>query len=154
MTLPWAFRGIDKFPGVWVDEAGNVLLIETQSDRDILLVSFSPSKKEYPIRRACCDNKLSVHMPAKWEGNFDNLEVKLAHPQEEPCLHLTPEVTGFYYKGPCLVPSISMYSSQYERDPPDLTWLDPLKPYQLVEEDQLIKEFQLVKYVHHMNIFD
>jgi hypothetical protein len=155
VTLPWAFQGIDKFPGLWVNEAGHVLLIEAQPDSDILLVSFSPSKESYPIRRPCCDNKLSVRMPAKWDDDLDELVVKLAHPQKEPCLHLTPEVTGFYYEGPCLVPSTSMYATQYESEnPPDLTWLNPLAPYHLVGEDKLDDEFELVKYIHVMKIFD
>lgn len=154
MALPWIFRGIDKFPGLWVNEAGNVLLIEPQPDSEILLVSFSPSKESKPIRRPCCDNKLSVHMPAKWEDDLDELVVELAHPQKEPCLHLTPRTTGFYCEGPCLVPSISRYASQYENDLPDLSWLDRLAPYQLVEEDKLVNEIQLVKYLHVMKIFD
>ena len=89
-------------------------------------------------------------MPAKWEDN-DALVVRLAHPQEEPSLHLTPEETGFYYDGPCLVAALSMDISPFAGEEPDLTWLEPLEPYRLVEADETGEAFQLVKIIRSLD---
>ncbi len=152
MTLPWSFRGNDRFPGLWVNEVGYVLFIEKQPGSDILLVSFSPSKEFDPIQRPYGDKKASVRMPARCTDDYDALVVRLADPQKEPSLHLTPEAeAGFYYDGPCLVPAISSYASQYESEEPDLSWLEHLEPYQLVEADEEIAEFQLVRYIRNLN---
>ena len=143
MNIPWAFQGIKRFPGLWTNEAGHVLFIEIVPDTENLYVSFSPSKQSPPVSRIFFDDKPSVQMPGIWREDLGEVVVDLGKEGHEPWLHLAPEYSDFYFEGPCLVPSISMKD---HNKPPDFSWLEPLKPYWLVDPDEW-EDFYLVRYL-------
>src|SRR5262245_49828502 len=143
MSTPWSFQGIERFSGLWTNKAGHVLFIEVGSKIEGLLVSFAPSKSGRPAGRSFFAKRPSIRMPGAWRENLGEVVVDLGKRGHEPWLHLTPEITGFYFEGPCLVPTISTDYFPHPRVEPDVSWLFPLGPYWRVDKAAW-EEFRLV----------
>lgn len=146
MSQPWFIGEEERFPGVWVNQDGNVLVIEKSRKPDKFFVSFAPTPEASPVIRKFYENRPTIRMSGQWRTDLDSLEVTLGLLGNEPWLDLSPESSGFYYPGPCLVPGIITYDSRSHSQPFDLTWLGNLKPYRLVAESEW-QEYQLFRYL-------
>ena len=145
MTRFQYHEGNSIFIGLWMNADGHTLLIERNSFSDEkLFVSFAPAMEAPPANRLFCENKPAIRMPAVWREDFLSLVVNLHPNKSEPSLHLTPDNSGFYYEGWCLIPALSEYvPSGSDTKRADLSWKPSLKTYRRVHDDDWHK-FRLV----------
>ena len=143
MNLPWSYRGLDRFPGLWTNDAGHVLLIERADRSENFLVSFALSKSEGPLRSRLFRNGLSIRMAAVWSEAVGELIVRFGREDRQPCLHLLAETTGHYFDGPCLVPSVS---TEEDKGHNDVRWFFPLDPYRLVGDEES-SDYHIMQFV-------